>query len=891
VTNPDPFAEVRAEFAAGLSARVSAMRAALAELNGGLAREPTERLHRLAHTLAGTAASFEAERLTVCASALETQVDQWRDGTGALPEDRDRAARTLDELAQAADEYVEALTTKPVESAVARLAVVGELAHLINASYDLPTILRRAIVLVRRVLDFRRASVVLVDAEGEHYVLHTLYDGLRGGFISRDLTFSVNQGLTGKVIRTGKPMRVDDLEGRDGILAQAGQRISAMLVPLHLNGRVIGTLNFGHEAPGRYTDDDLEWAGVLARQIEMSLHFSNLLGTIARQRESIERDRNQLEALISASDAAIMLVRPDHTVAYANDAMTRLLGLPREAIVGASVARLHEFLAASLVEPEALTAQVDALEGGPPLKDRIELLLPGRTVYHRVASPVRDERDTLIGYLLQYRDVTHEAELERMKSDFVSIVSHELRTPMTSIKTSLALVLAGAAGALDPSTRELLEIAARNSDRLIALINDLLDLSRIEAGHVRLHPEPIGLADAVSGGVEMVAAFAAERGVAIDLLGPENEIMVTAVRDRVIQVLVNLLSNAVKFAPRGSQVTLRWWRDAEFGIVEVADQGPGIPPDKLETVFEPFTQLASSMTRDEGGAGLGLTISRGIVQALGGRTWAESEVGHGSRFYVELPLSPVTFAAQHRPAEPATRGEGTIMVIHSDPDWQRLCETTFNAEGWRVVRAGSRAEAQGSLSSSRVDLIVIGLELSDAHGLAVLDQVRLDPRLCDVPTLIVGEGDVAHVVEHGADAWSSGEAGHLVASARRLLAQPRRPAILFVEDDPAVRDSIRKALGRSGYACVVASEPRQAFEVLRIRLPALIITDIRMPDTDGLSFLSYLRSDPVLANVPAIVLSGHVGPGIPEQVAALSARLLRKPVDLSELLAEIRALI
>jgi signal transduction histidine kinase/CheY-like chemotaxis protein/HPt (histidine-containing phosphotransfer) domain-containing protein len=891
MTHADPYAEVRAEFAAGLEGRVTTLRNALAQLDGGYAQEPADRLHRLAHSLAGTAASFEAERLADVSGELEALAEKWRLAQTCLDPERKDASRMVGELAEVAREYVEALGARPVESATARLALVGELAHLINATYDLPEIFRRAILLVRRVLDFRRASVVLVDDLQGHYVLHTLYDGLRGGFISRDLPFSLHQGLTGEVIRTGRPMRVDDLEGREGILAQTGQRISAMLVPLRLNGIVIGTLNFGHEAPGRYTDDDLEWAGVLARQIEMSLHFSTLLGTIAGQGEAIERERNQLEALIGASDAAIMLVRPDHTVAYANAEMTRLVGLPRETIVGASVDRLHDFLATSLSDPADLEPQVQALNGGASLRDRIELLLPDRAVYQRVAAPVRDHTGALIGNLVQYRDVTREAELERMKSEFVSVVSHELRTPMTSIKTSLALVLAGAAGALEPSARELLEIAARNSDRLIALVNDLLDLSRIEAGHVQMKLEPVSLGDAIRASIEMVGAFAAERGVSVAIQPPDSEVEVMAARDRTIQVLVNLLSNAVKFSPRETQVRARWWREAAEAVIEVADQGLGIPADKLETVFEPFTQLASSTTREQGGAGLGLTISRGIVQALGGRIWVESQLGQGSRFYVRLPLATAPVAPRPRRLPKHAPRDATLLVIQSDPDWQRLCKAAFSAEGWRVVQAKTGEEGLAHLNSARVDLIVVGLELSDTHGLAVLEQIRTSPRNCDVPTLIVGEGDVAHVVEYGADAWSSGEARHLVESARRLLAAPLRPSVLFVEDDPAVRDSIRKVLRRSGYACLIASDPRQALDLLRIRRPALLITDIRMPETDGLSFLKSLRADPLLSDLPAIVLSGYVAPGIPEQVAALSASLLRKPVDLSELLAEIRALI
>jgi CheY-like chemotaxis protein len=388
----------------------------------------------------------------------------------------------------------------------------------------------------------------------------------------------------------------------------------------------------------------------------------------------------------------------------------------------------------------------------------------------------------------------------------------------------------------------------------------------------------------------MVGAFAAERGVALVIQPPQEELNVTAVRERMIQVIVNLISNAVKFSPRETQVRVRWWRDREFAILEVADQGHGIPKDKLEKIFEPFTQLANPMTRDQGGAGLGLTISRGIVNALGGRIWVESELGAGSRFQVQLPLAGVPAVTAVEPALPHRR-EARILVIHSDADWQRLCATALGAEGWGVVQAHSGAEGLAFLRETRVDLLVIGLELSDTHGLSLLDQVHQEPRNCDVPALIIGEGDVRHVREYGADAWSSGDAGELVEGARRLLNAPLRPVVLYVEDDPGVRDSIRKTLQRSGYACLGASEPRQALELLRIRRPALLMTDIRMPDLDGLSFLQSVRADPALATLPTSVLSGYVAPGIPERVAALSAHLLRKPVERSELLAEIKKLI
>jgi len=646
MTAPDPLAEVRAEFAAGLDKRIDAMQAALGRLQHEFRVEDAQALYQAAHALTGTAGSMGADGLAQAAGDLEGLARGWLTRGEAVPEEWRVAAAAVGELDASAREYRATVRAGALRTPAARLAVLGELTSLINAAVDMREIFQGAILKVERVLDFRRASVVLVDESASHYYLHTLYDKVRGGFIPGEAVFPIARGVTGEAIRSGRPIRVDALPGTEGILLQDGTRVSAMIVPLHVGERVIGALNFGHEAPGQYTDEDLDWAVVLGRQIETSLYYSKLLKTIAEQREALARQhaavrqqRNQLEALIEASDAAIMLVGSDRRVAYANHEMARLLGIPGDAMRGTGLEIVHRFLAGALSDPSALTAQEQALAGAAPLRDRVEFAFPRAATCQRVVAPVRDPGGALVGHIVLYRDVTREVEVEHLKSEFVSVVSHELRTPMTSIKTSLALLLAGAAGALDPAAREMLEIALRNADRLIRLVNDLLDLSRIEARRMEFQLEPVALADAIKSSLEALAAFAADAGVTVETEPPAEALRVLGVRGRVEQVVVNLVSNAIKFSPPGGRVQVRWCRDGDGVVVEVADEGPGIPPEKLQVTFEPFRQLDSSTTRAHGGAGLGLAISHGIVQALGGKLWAESEVGAGSRFFVRLRLA------------------------------------------------------------------------------------------------------------------------------------------------------------------------------------------------------------------------------------------------------------
>ncbi len=533
-------------------------------------------------------------------------------------------------------------------SASQRLEVIGELASLINITFDLGEIFRAAIVKLQRVIEFRRASVVLITDDRTRYYLHTLYDAVRGSFVEKKETFALDSGLPGQVMRTGEAIRVDAFGGTEGIRTDNEKKVSALIVPLHLDGEVIGTLNLGHGEVGVYRDEDLKLAVILARQIETSLHYSKLLATIQRQRETLtseqaklESERSRLEALIEASDAAILMVS-DGRVAHVNRVMAELLGIPAEVVMGAPIEQINRALARFLGDPGALTAQTAALESADtPLRDRVEFEFPQKRICRRTVAPVLGVGGEALGHVMIYRDITREAEAEAAKDEFVSVVSHELRTPLTSVKTSLSLLAKGAGGKITERMREFVNIALRNLDRLIRLVDELLDLSRIQSGRVVVELVPVSVKDAADRAVQAVRGFAQERGVKLQCEDAEDAPVVMAHTDRLEQVIVNLLSNAIKFSPPEGRVGLCWRTDPEFAVLEISDEGPGIPADQLETIFEKFRQLERSATRTHGGVGLGLAISQTIVEHFGGDLWAESEEGCGSRFFVRLRLAQI----------------------------------------------------------------------------------------------------------------------------------------------------------------------------------------------------------------------------------------------------------
>lgn len=772
----------------------------------------------------------------------------------------------------------------------ARLEVVAELATLINTTFDLDEIFRAAILKLSRVLPYRRASVVLIADDESHYYLHTLYDSHKGGFVEEEGRYPVEHGLTGRAIREGAAIRAHEFGGTDGIRTPGEKGVSALIVPLHVGEEVIGTLNLGAEEAGAYDGEDLELAELLGRQIATSLYYSRLLSTIREQREAlavehahVQSERARLEALIEASDAAILMASGGR-VSYANGAMANLLSLPREALLGAPLEDVNAALTGALADPRALEPQIDAMAGGSgALRDRIEFVFPHNCVCQRTVTAVRGHGGVELGHLLIYRDVTREAEAEAAKSEFVSLVSHELRTPLTSLRTSLGLLLRGAAGALSTSARELLEIALRNLERLIRLVDDLLDLSRIESGRIVTRIAPVAVEDAVARALDALRAFAEERRVDLEHGESDPNTIVLADGDRLQQIIVNLLSNAIKFSPERSAVGVRWWQQNDQAVLEISDAGPGIPADELESVFDKFRQLEPADTRQYAGAGLGLAISRTIARQMGGDLWAESEEGRGARFFLRLR------AVRERPEESLpSRGDSdggrSVLMIESDPDLARLFRTQFEAEGWAVQSARCGVKGLAVLEAGGIDLVTAAVELEDMHGLEFLKRLRDRPATVDTPALLVGPGgDTGQATDFGADGWVVGDADDLLAAAARTVSTPRRPIVLVVEDDPAVRTGLIRGLRRAGYACMEAADAGEGLKRARARQPALILVDRQIPGGDGLDLLREMRSEPGLSEVPAIMTTGRSKAETAREIADLGVEFIPKPFSLATL--------
>ncbi len=268
----------------------------------------------------------------------------------------------------------------------------------------------------------------------------------------------------------------------------------------------------------------------------------------------------------------------------------------------------------------------------------VELHDGERIVYLREDSgPLLDKSGDRLGQLYAYHDLTWEKTIDQVKSGFIAIASHELRTPMTSIKGSVDLILTGCAGELSAEAKELLDVAHSACDRMIRLINDILDLSKIEAGQIKLRLAPMDLADAVNRSMRGLRPLAFRDQITFKLDHPPDLSMVNADSDRIDQVVTNLLSNAIKYSPAKGEIGVALSMDDEWVICAVSDQGCGIPEEDRDRIFGKFEQVGSPLRG--GGTGLGLAITHALITEHRGRIWVESRVGEGSRFVFRLPVA------------------------------------------------------------------------------------------------------------------------------------------------------------------------------------------------------------------------------------------------------------
>jgi PAS domain S-box-containing protein len=468
------------------------------------------------------------------------------------------------------------------------------------------------------------------------------------------------------------------------------------------------------------------------------------------------------------------------------------------------------------------------------------------------STPMRDEDGTILGAVVTFRDITERRAVQRLKDEFVSLVSHELRTPLTSIRGALGLLAGGLMTTAPEKAARMLDIAVNNTDRLVRLINDILDLERIDSGKVTLVKSRCRPAVLLQESAELIRPMAERAGVRIEI-GAVADANVWADSDRIGQTLTNLLSNAIKFSPYGTTIRLSAELSGDAVVFRVADQGRGIPTQKLETIFERFQQVDASDARQSGGSGLGLTICRSIVAEHGGQLRVESVVGVGSVFSFFLPL-----AAPHRIE--ADNGSGAkVIVCDDDADVRGVLQYMLEQHGYHVRQAGSGEELIQLTRAFVPDVILLDLFMPGMSGWDTMGALRGDITTASIPVVILS-GLTADESPAPFDAagWVSkppDERMLLHALEGALALAGRRPCVMVIEDDFDLARVITASFERHGIESHHAATGQEAIDMGREMTPDLLILDLGLPDLDGYAVVDWLRTQERLRNVALIVYS------------------------------------
>lgn len=455
-----------------------------------------------------------------------------------------------------------------------------------------------------------------------------------------------------------------------------------------------------------------------------------------------------------------------------------------------------------------------------------------------------------------------------MKSQFLANMSHELRTPLNSILGFTQLLKEDLADKLDEEGRQSLGIIENSGKHLLALINDVLDLSKVEAGRVELELEAVDVGAAVASVCETVKAMAMHKRISLENRVEVGLPAVTADLVRLKQIIFNLVSNAVKFTPQGGQVWIEATPAREVIEISVCDTGVGIPKAELDRIWEAFHQVDASRTREEGGTGLGLALSKRLVEMQGGTIWVESEVGKGSRFSFTLPLSsapaPVTAPAKREPApEEVEARRGLILVVEDAADAALLVERYLTSAGFQVRIATTGPNGVQAAHEVAPDCVVLDILMPGMDGWSVLNELRRDPETAGIPVVITS------VLEDRGLGFALGAVAHLtkpierdalVAAVEQAIASRpslRRPARVLAVDDNADDLALISAILRAAnFSVLEASGGEEGVRLALEQVPDAIVLDILMPEVNGFEVVRRLRADPRGREVPIVVLTG-----------------------------------
>ncbi|WP_129672661.1 ATP-binding protein [Candidatus Chloroploca sp. Khr17] len=555
--------------------------------------------------------------------------------------------------------------TRELEDEKNRLATIYQISTEVSRTLDLDALLATSLQLLAELTHAEHGSIMLVEPDDSSLMVTRAVLGVIAD-PKNYLRFPIGVGIAGWVAEHCVGVVIDDISQDARWISVPGlftrRREGAMIaVPLVVQDEVLGVLSLSHRQVGFFQEDHLRMLNATAGSIAVAVKNANLFALIseeaARRFELLDRqekEATQIQAILQSLSDGVIVCDLSGRILVANPAAAAMMHRSLEELL---LWNLHEILMRYMGErtrelPLVELLEHPLLEDEQPRRFMASIKLGVRTL-HLLLGPVLTEMNTLIGALLVLRDVTREVEADQMKNEFIGTMSHELRTPMTAIKGFTQLLAMDEIGALNVTQREFVTTIDKHTQHMINLINDVLDLTRIEAGSVELEWRLLHLAQVLSGVMAELKLPLRERGHSLTITLAPHLPLVRADAHCLHQVLYHLLNNAIKYTPTGGQIHVealeatlvelpvevrdRVPQAQPYNLLRITDTGVGIAPTDLPRIFDRFYRADNPLKVEGGGAGLGLALTRPLVELLGGQIWVTSEVGVGSTFSFILP--------------------------------------------------------------------------------------------------------------------------------------------------------------------------------------------------------------------------------------------------------------